>query len=120
MHPSGLVALRPRRRDGQRSSFVILFLLTLAGAGSAQVIPIRNVPLSEGNQFSPRWCITTTTCERISQGSIRPPCRRKQPLLLSAAEQGELVAFLRSLTDPSARDLAALRPAVVPSGLPVP
>ncbi|HET7249356.1 MAG TPA: hypothetical protein VFI79_05890 [Gemmatimonadales bacterium] len=54
MHPFGLVALRPkrtRRRDGQRSSFVLLFLLTLAGVGSAQVIPIRTVPLSEGDQF---------------------------------------------------------------------
>lgn len=46
--------------------------------------------------------------------------RLQQPLLLSAAEQAELVAFLQSLTDPSARNLAALRPAVVPSGLPVP
>ncbi|HEY6224709.1 MAG TPA: cytochrome c peroxidase [Gemmatimonadales bacterium] len=46
--------------------------------------------------------------------------RLQQPLRLTATEQAELVAFLRSLTDPSARDLSALRPASVPSGLPVP
>jgi len=30
-----------------------------------------------------------------------------------------LVAFLKSLTDPSARDLTAIAPESVPSGLPV-
>lgn len=39
---------------------------------------------------------------------------------LSAADQRELVAFLLALTDPAARDLAALVPPRVPSGLPVP
>ena len=34
-------------------------------------------------------------------------------------EKSELVAFLESLTDPSARDLSSLTPARVPSGLPV-
>jgi len=34
-------------------------------------------------------------------------------------EIGELVAFLKSLTDPAARDLTSLIPARVPSGLPV-
>ena len=46
--------------------------------------------------------------------------RLQQPLRLTDAEEAELVAFLQSLTDPSARDLSALRPAAVPSGLPVP
>jgi cytochrome c peroxidase len=38
---------------------------------------------------------------------------------LTAAEQSDLVAFLKALTDPAARDLSALVPASVPSGLPV-
>jgi len=46
--------------------------------------------------------------------------RLRAPLHLSDAEQADLVAFLKSLTDPSARDLSALVPAAVPSGLPVP
>ena len=45
--------------------------------------------------------------------------RLTQPLNLSDVEIGELVAFLKSLTDPAARDLTALIPARVPSGLPV-
>ena len=40
-------------------------------------------------------------------------------LHLSEVEIGQLVAFLKSLTDPAARDLRALIPATVPSGLPV-
>lgn len=54
MIASGLVALRPewtRRRPGQRSSATLLVLLMLAGGSSAQVIPIRTVPLPEGDQF---------------------------------------------------------------------
>ena len=46
--------------------------------------------------------------------------RFQTPLHLSDAERADLVAFLKSLTDPSARDLSALVPAAVPSGLPVP
>lgn len=42
------------------------------------------------------------------------------PLDLSDEEKGDLVAFLKSLTDPAARDLSHLVPATVPSGLPVP
>jgi cytochrome c peroxidase len=38
---------------------------------------------------------------------------------LTTEEQGQLVAFLKSLTDPSARDMSAVIPASVPSGLPV-
>jgi cytochrome c peroxidase len=38
---------------------------------------------------------------------------------LTPDEQGQLVAFLKSLTDPSARDMSAVIPATVPSGLPV-
>jgi cytochrome c peroxidase len=45
--------------------------------------------------------------------------RLRQPLGLSETEIGELVAFLEGLTDPSARSLAAVAPARVPSGLPV-
>lgn len=38
---------------------------------------------------------------------------------LTDTEIGELVAFLRALTDPAARDLSSAVPANVPSGLPV-
>lgn len=38
---------------------------------------------------------------------------------LTPAEQADLVAFLKSLTDPTARDLSSAIPASVPSGLPV-
>jgi len=43
----------------------------------------------------------------------------RTPLQLTETEQHELVAFLKSLTDPRARDLSGLVPASVPSGLPV-
>ena len=46
--------------------------------------------------------------------------RLRAPLNLTDQDQADLAAFLRSLTDPAARDLNALRPATVPSGLPVP
>jgi len=46
--------------------------------------------------------------------------RVRTPLNLTDVEVAELVAFLKSLTDPAARDLGALVPARVPSGLPVP
>jgi len=45
--------------------------------------------------------------------------RLATPLGLTDGEIAELVAFLKSLTDPAARDLSALIPARVPSGLPV-
>ncbi len=45
--------------------------------------------------------------------------RLSAPLGLTDVEIRELVAFLKSLTDPAARDLSALTPARVPSGLPV-
>jgi cytochrome c peroxidase len=41
------------------------------------------------------------------------------PLDLSETDMQDVVAFLRSLTDPAARDLSRLVPASVPSGLPV-
>lgn len=44
----------------------------------------------------------------------------RQPLNLTPAERADLVAFLRSLTDPSARDLSGVVPASVPSGLTLP
>jgi len=46
--------------------------------------------------------------------------RLQQPIRLTADEQRQIVAFLKSLTDPSARDLVGIAPAAVPSGLPVP
>jgi cytochrome c peroxidase len=46
--------------------------------------------------------------------------RLRQPLGLTLEEQRQIVAFLRSLTDPGARDLHSVVPASVPSGLPVP
>ncbi|HEV8510302.1 MAG TPA: hypothetical protein VGQ48_07605, partial [Gemmatimonadales bacterium] len=45
--------------------------------------------------------------------------RLRTPLQLTDTQIGELVAFLKSLTDPAARDLSGLVPASVPSGLPV-
>ena len=45
--------------------------------------------------------------------------RLQQPMRLTVDEQAQLVAFLKSLTDPSARDMKAVIPASVPSGLPV-
>jgi cytochrome c peroxidase len=45
--------------------------------------------------------------------------RLRQPLRLSPNEQRQIVAFLKSLTDPAARNLSAVVPARVPSGLPV-
>lgn len=43
--------------------------------------------------------------------------RLREPLQLTEAQQRELVAFLKSLTDPAARDLSGIVPATVPSGL---
>jgi cytochrome c peroxidase len=43
--------------------------------------------------------------------------RIREPLRLTDAEQKQLVAFLKSLTDPSARDLSSVVPHTVPSGL---
>ena len=45
--------------------------------------------------------------------------RLRQPLRLTGTEQTELVAFLKSLTDPAARNLGSIVPASVPSGLSV-
>jgi cytochrome c peroxidase len=45
--------------------------------------------------------------------------RLRQPLNLTDTQVAELVAFLKSLTDPAARDLTGIAPATVPSGLPV-
>jgi cytochrome c peroxidase len=49
--------------------------------------------------------------------SIDPLVRHS--LTLSDSEVGDLVAFLKSLTDPAARSLSSAIPASVPSGLPV-
>ena len=45
--------------------------------------------------------------------------RLRSSLGLTEDEKNDLVAFLKSLTDPSARDLGGLAPASVPSGIPV-
>ncbi len=45
--------------------------------------------------------------------------RVSRPLGLTEVERRDLVAFLRALTDPAARNLEGLVPASVPSGLPV-
>lgn len=45
--------------------------------------------------------------------------RLRVPFDFTDEEKRDLVAFLKSLTDPAARDLSALVPAAVPSGLPV-
>ena len=45
--------------------------------------------------------------------------RLRTPLNLTDTHVAELVAFLKSLTDPAARDLSGITPASVPSGLPV-
>ena len=46
--------------------------------------------------------------------------RVSSPIGLTDVEIQQVVAFLKSLTDPSARDLRAIIPSAVPSGLPVP
>jgi cytochrome c peroxidase len=46
--------------------------------------------------------------------------RLQHPLGLTPDEQRQIVAFLKSLTDPAARNLGALVPSSVPSGLPLP
>ena len=45
--------------------------------------------------------------------------RLAQPFAFTDQQRSDLLAFLETLTDPSARDLSALVPAAVPSGLPV-
>jgi cytochrome c peroxidase len=45
--------------------------------------------------------------------------RVRAPLDLTEEQMDDLVAFLKSLTDPAARDLRSLVPSRVPSGLPV-
>ena len=45
--------------------------------------------------------------------------RLRQPLGLTEEELKQLVAFLKSLTDPAARNLGSVIPTSVPSGLPV-
>jgi len=45
--------------------------------------------------------------------------RVRRQLNLTDTQVAELVAFLKSLTDPAARDLSGITPASVPSGLPV-
>jgi cytochrome c peroxidase len=57
--------------------------------------------------------------ETLEAVRARLDFRVRTPLQLTATEMAELVAFLKSLTDPAARDLTALTPARVPSGLPV-
>jgi hypothetical protein len=45
--------------------------------------------------------------------------RLRTSLGLTDTQQRQMVAFLKSLTDPAARNLSGVVPASVPSGLPV-
>ena len=45
--------------------------------------------------------------------------RVKEGITLTSQERAQIVAFLKSLTDPAARDLSAHVPVSVPSGLPI-
>lgn len=45
--------------------------------------------------------------------------RLRLPIRLTPEDQRQLVEFLKSLTDPSAKDMRSVEPASVPSGLPV-
>lgn len=45
--------------------------------------------------------------------------RVKEGIRLTAQERAQIVAFLKALTDPAARDLSANVPSSVPSGLPI-
>ena len=56
---------------------------------------------------------TITSMLQTLDGRVRDPIR------LTATQQSEIVAFLKSLTDPAARDLGTIAPSQVPSGLPV-
>jgi cytochrome c peroxidase len=56
----------------------------------------------------------TTSAVLASLDPRLPP-----PGTITDSQVGDLVAFLKSLTDPAARDLSSLVPASVPSGLPV-
>ena len=55
-----------------------------------------------------------------SQILTRLDFRLQQPLKLTPEQVNDLVSFLKSLTDPAARDLSPIVPARVPSGLAVP
>src|SRR5262249_32032014 len=54
----------------------------------------------------------------ISKMQVTMDGRLRGPLQLTLEQQAQLVAFLKSLTDPSARDMSAVIPAAGPSGLP--
>lgn len=55
----------------------------------------------------------------LGQVLARLDFRVSVPFQFTETETRDLVAFLRSLTDPAARDLSSLAPTRVPSGLPV-
>lgn len=55
----------------------------------------------------------------VSEVLARLDFRISTPLDFTDAEKHNLLAFLRSLTDPNARDLSSLAPTQVPSGLPM-
>jgi cytochrome c peroxidase len=73
-------------------------------------------PATLDPSLSPTYHGDATTIAKLV--AARDP-RLQLPLVLTLQEQSQLVAFLKSLTDPSARQMAGIIPASVPSGLPV-
>jgi cytochrome c peroxidase len=73
-------------------------------------------PATLDPSLSPMYRGDATTIAKLV--AARDP-RLQFPLALTLQEQSQLVAFLKSLTDPSARQMAGVIPASVPSGLPV-
>jgi cytochrome c peroxidase len=78
-------------------------------AFNAQQLPPALQPYYHGDAAT-ITAVLSTIDFRLSQ---------QNPLTLDATERAQLIEFLKSLTDPSARDLSAIVPASVPSGLPV-
>jgi cytochrome c peroxidase len=83
-----------------------------------------NVPQSlvdyDASQLTPALAATHQSSAVVTdaiRATLDP--RVAQPLALTEADVRDLVAFLRALTDPAARNLEADIPQSVPSGLPV-
>ena len=94
------ILLAPETAD---MSTTVLTLLVITAFAAAVVGRLRSLPLTYLGAL-----ILATLDFRV-----------RTPLNLTDGQIADLVAFLKSLTDPAARDLSALVPARVPSGLPV-